>query len=95
MLAFQVATTYGLDKSTMQERLDWDAQQLGTNLTCLTRSYCTLRRLEGADEPWLFLAACEEYYHCAIIKDRLTTSLPVATDATCSGLQILDRLGKG
>ena len=27
-LAFQVATTYGLDKSTMQERLDWTHNNL-------------------------------------------------------------------
>ena len=35
------------------------------------------------------LAACDEYYHCVIKCDRNYTSLPVATDATCSGLQIL------
>ena len=39
--------------------------------------------------PWLFLAACDEYYHCCIKRDRDYTALPVATDATCSGLQIL------
>ena len=44
---------------------------------------------EAADEPWQFLAACDEYYHCVIKCDRNYTSLPVATDATCSGLQIL------
>ena len=44
---------------------------------------------ESAEEPWLFLAACDEYYHCCIKRDRDYTALPVAVDATCSGLQIL------
>jgi DNA-directed RNA polymerase len=35
------------------------------------------------------LAACDEYYHCCIKRDRDYTALPVAVDATCSGLQIL------
>ena len=48
-----------------------------------------LSEWEAADEPWQFLAACDEYYHCVIKCDRDYTSLPVATDATCSGLQIL------
>ena len=33
-------------------------------------------------------------YHCCIIKDKKTTGLPVATDATCSGLQILAGLAR-
>ena len=49
---------------------------------------------EGAEEPWQFLAACDEYYHCCIMRDRNTTGLPVATDATCSGLQILAGLAR-
>ena len=44
---------------------------------------------ESAEESWQFLAACDEYYHCCIKRDRDYTALPVATDATCSGLQIL------
>ena len=35
------------------------------------------------------LAACDEYYHCCIKRDRDYTALPVAIDATCSGLQVL------
>jgi DNA-directed RNA polymerase len=49
---------------------------------------------ESAEEPWQFLAACDEYYHCCIRCDRHTTGLPVATDATCSGLQILAGLAR-
>ena len=93
-LAFQVATTYGYDKATIQERLDWvrDNQQLIENVGKDPVRY--LPDWEVADEPWQFMAACEEYYHCLIACDRHWTSLPIATDATCSGLQILAGLAK-
>ena len=88
-LAFQVATTYGLDKAPRQERLQW----VKDNTTFIKRVVLDpigfLSEWEQADEPWQFLAACEEYYHCVVACDRSHTSLFVATDATCSGLQIL------
>jgi DNA-directed RNA polymerase len=93
-LAFQVATTYGLDKATMAERLAWtlDNHQLITIIA--TDPLGNLHEWEGVDEPWQFLAACEEYYHCVIACDRSHTSLMVATDATCSGLQVLAGLSR-
>merc|ERR1712093_553128 len=60
-LAFQVATTYGLDKATMGERLQWTKD----NITLITRiaqdPYRNVSEWEGAEEPWQFLAACDEY----------------------------------
>ena len=88
-LSFQVATTYGLDKKTMKERLEWtDANHHLITRVAEDPIGC-LPDWEGAEEKWLFLAACDEYYHCCIKRDRDYTALPVATDATCSGLQIL------
>ena len=93
-LAFQVATTYGLDKKTIKERLEW----VDDNITLIKNiANDPLRHLsdwEVADEPWQFLAACEEYYHCLIECDRSHTGLPIAVDATCSGLQILAGLAR-
>ena len=93
-LAFQVATTWGLDKATMQDRLDWVAKNhtfiKGIALDPIGRQ-CDW---EQADEPWQFLAACEEYYHCVIECTRNYTNLFVAIDATCSGLQILAGLAR-
>ena len=40
------------------------------------------------------MAACHEYYHCCLRKDKHTTGLCIAVDATCSGLQILAGLAK-
>ncbi|NHK40206.1 DNA-directed RNA polymerase, partial [Thermus thermophilus] len=93
-LACQVATAYGLDKSTMQERLDWVKNNTHL-ITCVANDpILHIHEWEAADEPWQFLAACDEYYHCVLKCDRHFTSLPIATDATCSGLQILAGLAK-
>ena len=93
-LAFQVATTYGLDKSPIQERLEWANHHHNLISHIVTDPIGCLSEWEAADEPWQFLAACEEYYHCVIECDRQFTGLMVATDATCSGLQILAGLAK-
>ena len=93
-LAFQVATTYGLDKATMQERLDWVKNNTHLISCVASDPILHIHEWETADEPWQFLSACDEYYHCVLKCDRHFTSLPVATDATCSGLQILAGLAK-
>jgi len=93
-LAFQVATTYGLDKHTWNDRQQWVTDNLSTITRVAEDPIDNLGDWEGAEEPFQFLAACEEYYHCVIKKDRLTTNLCVATDATCSGLQILAGLAR-
>ena len=93
-LAFQVATTYGLDKAPMSERLAWVRDNVTIISKVATDPIGNLPEWEVADEPWQFLAACEEYYACVIACIRQHTSLPVATDATCSGLQILAGLAR-
>ena len=93
-LAFQVATTYGLDKAPMQERLDWVNLNHKLITAVATDPLGNISEWEAADEPWQFLAACEEYYACIIDCSRNFTGLPVATDATCSGLQILAGLAR-
>jgi DNA-directed RNA polymerase len=93
-LAFQVATTYGLDKATMDERLSWTLHNHQLISRIATDPIGTISDWEAAEEPWQFLAACEEYYHCVIVRDRHHTGLMVASDATCSGLQILAGLAR-
>ena len=93
-LAFQVATTYGLDKATMQERQLWVAQNHKLITLIAENPLDNISEWEAAEEPWQFLAACTEYYRCCISCVSSWTSLPVATDATCSGLQILAGLAR-
>ena len=78
-LSFQCATTYGLDKATMEERLQWTKDNIFTITRVATDPIDNIGDWEGAEEPWQFLAACDEFYHCVLSGDRKTTGLPVAT----------------
>jgi DNA-directed RNA polymerase len=93
-LAFQVATTYGLDKAPLIERLEWTRNNHELFTLIAEHPVDNLHLWENAEEPWQFLAAVEEYYHCVVVADRQFTRLMVATDATCSGLQILAGLAR-
>ena len=93
-LAFQVATTYGLDKDTWYDRQVWVKNNLDLISKIALDPIDNLPDWEAASEPWQFLASCEEYYACVISQRRKTTGLCVAIDATCSGLQILAGLAK-
>ena len=93
-LAFQVATTYGLDKAPMAERLEWVKNNTHLISCVASDPILYIHEWEAADEPWQFLAACDEYYHCVLKCDRHFTRAMIATDATCSGLQILAGLAR-
>ena len=93
-LAFQVATTFGRDKDTWNERQEWVADNLDIIKKVGTDPIRYRTEWENVSEPWQFLAACEEYYAVVMTEQRNTTGLFVATDATCSGLQILAGLAR-
>jgi DNA-directed RNA polymerase len=91
-LMFHLATTYGLDKKPIEERLDWvrNNQQL---IAAVARDPVAMRGLwEAADEPWMFLSACIEWASIYIDGTQHLSYLPVGIDATCSGLQHLSAL---
>jgi DNA-directed RNA polymerase len=91
-LAFQVATTYGLDKAPMNERITW----VNNNHEFLSRiaddPEGTISEWSTVEEPWCFIAAVLEYDQCVIKGTKKTSGLPVSVDATCSGLQHLSAL---
>lgn len=91
-LAFQVATTYGLDKAPMEERQQWvkDNHEYLTRIA--TDPEGTISEWSTVEEPWCFIASAIEYYLCVITKQKTTSGLPVSVDATCSGLQHLSAL---
>ena len=93
-IRFQVATTFGLDKETLDDRLSWTYRSEHEIELIATDPIANLHLWEGVEEPWQFLASCDEMYHCVIKRDRISTGLPIAIDATCSGLQILAGLAK-
>jgi DNA-directed RNA polymerase len=91
-LMFHLATTYGLDKRPIEERLEW----VRTNqklIASIAHDPVGMRALwEAADEPWTFLAACIEWASIYIDGTQQLSFLPVGIDATCSGLQHLSAL---
>ena len=90
-LAFQVATTWGLTKATMEERQKWVEENLSLIYEVGDDPLSSITLWEAADEPWQFMAACIEYTEC--VRDgRRTSSLPIGVDATCSGIQHLAAL---
>ncbi len=93
-MSFHIATCFGLDKEPRDKRYEWTFHNRGLIENIAKDPIATRSVWEKADEPWQFLAACDEYWHCCILKDKDTTGLPVAIDATCSGLQILAGLAR-
>ena len=93
-IKFQVATTFGLDKAPIRERLDWVDDNEAHIIRVATDPIGSIGDWEDVEEPWLFLAACEEYYATCIVCTRHATRLPIAVDATCSGVQILAGLAR-
>jgi DNA-directed RNA polymerase len=93
-LAFHVATAHSLSKGTMAERQEWTKSNHDLISRVASNPLEYLSDWEGADDPWQFLAACEEYNACVIECSRQWTNLPVGIDATCSGLQILSAISK-
>ena len=88
-LRFSVATSYGLDKAPIEERIQWTHDHESLIRAVALDPIGNLASWEGVDEPWQFLASCEELNACIIDCTRHYTRLPVAVDATNSGLQIL------
>jgi DNA-dependent RNA polymerase len=93
-LAIHLATTKGFSKETFEGRVSWvkanlkEVSLVATDPLGRGRHYWT----EEADEPWVYLAACKEYYDCFIAKTKNETHLQCGIDATASGLQILGAL---
>ena len=78
----------------MSERLEWVKNNTHLISCVASDPILHIHEWEAADEPWQFLAACDEYYHCVLKCDRHFTRAMIATDATCSGLQILAGLAR-
>ena len=81
-----------VSKGTYEERLAWSEKFVrGGNF-----EMCVLSESSGywqeADEPFQFLAYCEEYYALFVSKTRDTTRVFIGRDMSCSGIQFLSSL---
>ena len=93
-LSVHLATTRGFSKETFEGRVAWvrgnieEITAVATEPLGRGRAFWT----QDADEPWMYLAACREYYECFIAKTKAVTNIQCGIDATASGLQILGAL---
>lgn len=91
-LAFHCATTYGLDKATMADRVSWTRENTDLITAIATDPIGNRGLWASASEPWCFLAAATEYFYCCVACTKTTSGLPIGIDATCSGLQHLSAM---
>jgi len=90
-LAIHGANTFGADKITLEERIDWVEQNQESIRSCAADP---LRDMwwTSANKPWQFLAFCFEWAeYCECVDagggGEFMSSLPVMVDGTCNGLQ--------
>ncbi len=88
-LAWHCCTTYGNDKLSHDGRVSWTRENLDLITSIATDPIGNIKLWQDVGEPWCFLAAAMEYYHCVINPTKQTSGLPIGVDATCSGLQHL------
>ena len=88
-LAIHLANTFGNDKITLDERVEWtqrNAELIYRTGENYQASYPFWRK---ASEPFQFLAACREWYNYKNEGKGYICRLPIAKDATQSGVQHL------
>ena len=96
-LSIELANNAGMDKLNFDKRLKWtkkNEDKIKLVATMLdedgdfNKGLAFLESIEN-ENPWCFLAAADEYYHCCMLGDRTTTSLRVGMDMSCSGAGLM------
>ncbi|MDO8839676.1 MAG: DNA-directed RNA polymerase [Parvibaculum sp.] len=85
-LAVHGANTFGEDKVTLDERVQWVTDNSDRIEAIAADPFADLWWTE-ADSPWCFLAFCYEWAALQTTGYGYVSHLPVAMDATCSGIQ--------
>ena len=97
-LAIHGANTFGYDKASMQERVDWVVENQDRILQAGSDPMDDLWWAKEADDPWSFLAFCEEWVGYNENGYDHVSYIPIAKDGACNGLQhlsaaLLDEVG--
>lgn len=83
---------YGYDKLPYDQRVS-KMEEMKDDILAIADDPMKNRNIwGGADEPFLWLAWCFEYSDYLKDRDGFLSHLPVALDATCSGIQIYSGL---
>ena len=90
---FACATSMGHDKLPVAERIQWTKDNIEELVNVGQDPQGNLLWTD-ADEPAGFLAACVELAEYAEQGIGFVSRMPIAVDATCSGLQVLSALSR-
>ncbi|MBI0327561.1 DNA-directed RNA polymerase [Burkholderia plantarii] len=99
-LAIHGANTFGIDKVTFEERVQWVEDHTGQILEAAANPLDGSRWWTEADSPYMFLAFCYEWLalslHVEAGKDQedFLSHLPCSWDGACNGLQNFSALLK-
>jgi hypothetical protein len=86
-LMVHTANSYGCDKLSIQDRIKWTAMNKDIIVKVADDPIANLELWSHTDDPWLFLAACEQM--CKYYKDGLKAVVDIAipVDGTTNGSQ--------
>lgn len=85
-LAIHGANTFGADKVSYEDRVEWVRENEEQILRCAENPLDELWWTK-ADSPWQFLAFCFEWYGYTIHGLDWPSKIPIALDGSCNGLQ--------
>lgn len=96
LLALQLANTYGngVDKLSLEGRQAWAEENLEAIYAAGKDYKANFDFWREADEALQFLAACHEFAEYSDHGPGFMSGLPIALDASCSGLQIYAAMGR-
>jgi DNA-directed RNA polymerase len=86
-LAVHIANLFGHDKIPFDERVQWTLDHTEALLDSASSPLDGEKFWTTADEPWCALAACFEWYGFQLTGPEYESSLPIAMDGSCSGIQ--------
>jgi DNA-directed RNA polymerase len=86
-LAVHVANTYGNDKLPFEDRVQWVVDNEDFIRRVASEPLETVNEWADVDSPLCFLAACMEWLGYLEEGSEFVTTLPIAMDGTCNGLQ--------
>ena len=85
-LCIHLANTYGGDKISLDDRVQWVTDHKKEILECSQNPHVN-HFWQHADKPWQFLAACMEFDKVNTHGLTYESGLPIHIDGSCNGLQ--------
>jgi len=85
-LAIHGANSYGVDKVSFAERVQW-VEDNTKAIKAIAEDPYENKLWQEADSPWQFLAWCLEWADMLKNPETFLTRIPVALDGSCNGLQ--------